>query len=288
MDKLSNFVTHVLSRRNDQVRLSSFKLYLHGEHAHDVAQRIMNHAFSLNVHRVKFKCLLETGQWYTISKVKFPLSLSGSQTLKRLTLIQGSCPCDEIVLTSAQEFSSLTTLHLRFVSFYDGFLSMGPILKNLTLVGCKVTGSPVLTIRHPRLSNLTIDKGDFWTPTVNVVAPRLKNLTILRHNGKFRVSTPKLASLLLRGPYPSMFSSDGFPGLKKAILLSQSADASIVISLLQQLYHVKYLSLSMEIIEVSFLPCNDIIYLYIVFLIDFSTVSEFIRGTDLTPAFPAC
>ncbi|MFS7888402.1 hypothetical protein Hanom_Chr00s000001g01594611 [Helianthus anomalus] len=46
-----------------------------------------------------------------------------------------------------------------------------------------------------------------------------------------------------------MFSSDGFPGLKKAILFLQSTDASIAISLLQQLYHVKYLSLSMEIIE---------------------------------------
>ncbi|MFS7888401.1 putative F-box domain, leucine-rich repeat domain superfamily, F-box-like domain superfamily [Helianthus anomalus] len=106
MDKLSDFVTHVLSRRNDQVRLSSFKLYLHGEHAHDVAQRIMNHAFSLNVHGVKFKCLLETCQWY-MPKVDFPLSLSGSQTLKRLTSIWGSRPCEEIVLTSAHEFSSL-------------------------------------------------------------------------------------------------------------------------------------------------------------------------------------
>ncbi|MFS7888404.1 putative leucine-rich repeat domain superfamily [Helianthus anomalus] len=104
---------------------------------------------------------------------------------------------------------------------------MCPNLKNLTLVGCKVTGSPVLTICHPRLSNLTIDKGNFSTPTVNMVAPRLKNLTILRYNGKFRVSTPKLASLLLRGSYPSMFSSDGFPCLEKAIIFLQSADASI-------------------------------------------------------------
>ncbi|KAM0000625.1 putative F-box domain-containing protein [Helianthus debilis subsp. tardiflorus] len=108
MRKLSKSVTRVLSRRNTQVQLSSFDLYLHGKPAHDVAQKIMNHAFSLNVQQVNFTCLFETGQTNgTLCRQWNSLFLS--QALKHLTLRQSFSPCDEIVLTSAQEFSSLTT-----------------------------------------------------------------------------------------------------------------------------------------------------------------------------------
>ncbi|KAM0026797.1 hypothetical protein Hdeb2414_s0020g00562281 [Helianthus debilis subsp. tardiflorus] len=134
---------------------------------------------------------------------------------------------------------------------------MCPNLKNMTLVGCKVTGSVVLTICHPRLSNLTIDKGDFIARTVNVVTPQLKNLSIVRYIGRFRVSAPELASLILRGPCPSRFSStDGFPCLEKALIFIHGIEdlsslyTSHIINLLEQLHYVKFLSLSMAIIQV--------------------------------------
>ncbi|KAM0000595.1 putative F-box domain, leucine-rich repeat domain superfamily, F-box-like domain superfamily [Helianthus debilis subsp. tardiflorus] len=260
---LSNFVTHLLSLRNNQLPLSSFDLFLRVKHDHHfvVGQRIINHAFSFNVDHVNISCLYGTG--YDDLKPRL-VSLPGSQTLKRLTLSRPPCPCDEIVLTSAQEFSSLTTLHLRFVSFYDGFLSMCPNLENLTLLACKVTGSDVSTICHPRLSNLTLEKRDAGTRTINVVTPQLKNLIVLNYNGVLRVSAPELASLLVRGPCPLEFSTDGFPCLEKALLdfdsvhLSSAYDnsrnlsnsyASTIISLLQEFHCVKLLSLSMEIIE---------------------------------------
>ncbi|MFS7888391.1 putative F-box domain, leucine-rich repeat domain superfamily, F-box-like domain superfamily [Helianthus anomalus] len=137
MRKLSKSVTRVLSRRNTQVQLSSFDLYLHGKPAHG---------------------LYSSGNWPMVlfADSGIPSFSLSSQTLKHLTLKRSFSPCDEIVLTSAQEFSSLTTLHLHFITLYDGFLSMCPNLKNMTLVGCKVTGSRVLMICHPRLSNLTI------------------------------------------------------------------------------------------------------------------------------------
>ncbi|MFS7888328.1 putative F-box domain, leucine-rich repeat domain superfamily, F-box-like domain superfamily [Helianthus anomalus] len=264
---LSNFVTRLLSRRDNQLPLSSFNLFLRVKHVHHfvVAQRIINHAFSFNVDHVNINCLY--GTHHDDLKPRL-VSLPGSQTLKRLTLSRPPCPCDEIVLTSAQEFSSLTTLHLRFVSFYDGFLSVCPNLENLTLLGCKVTGSDVSTICHPRLSNLTLEKSIaksdlIGTRTINVVTPQLKNLTVLNYNGVLRVSAPELASLLVRGPCPSEFSTDGFPCLEKALLdfdsvhLSSAYDdsrnsyASTIISLLQEFHYVKLLSLSMEIIQFS-------------------------------------
>ncbi|MFS7888395.1 hypothetical protein Hanom_Chr00s000001g01594521 [Helianthus anomalus] len=162
----------------------------------------------------------------------------------------------------------VTTLHLHFITLYDGFLSMCPSLKNMTLVGCKVTGSRVLTICHPRLSNLTIDKGDCMTRIVNVVTPQLKNLTIVRYSGRFRVSAPELASLILRGPCPSRFSStDGFPCLEKALIFIHGIEEDLsslytshIISLLEQLHYVKFFSLSMEIIQVLNLSVkNEII-----------------------------
>ncbi|KAF5801663.1 putative F-box domain, leucine-rich repeat domain superfamily, F-box-like domain superfamily [Helianthus annuus] len=185
LHNLSNFVTHLLSRRNNQLPLSSFNLFLRVKHAHHVGQRIINHAFSFNVDHVNINCVYGTS--YDDLKPRFA-SLPGSQTLKRLTLSRPPSRCDEIVLTSAQEFSSLTTLHLRFISFYDGFLSMCPNLKNLTLLGCKVTGPDVSTICHPRLSNLTLEKSIaksdlIGTRTINVVTPQLKNLTVLGYNG---------------------------------------------------------------------------------------------------------
>ncbi|XP_076906099.1 uncharacterized protein LOC143562067 [Bidens hawaiensis] len=240
MKELSNFV-NLLSRHKN---LSSIDLEFHRKG--DVrAQRIINHAFSLNVQQLTIACLFKKNKKYSHDeRVAFPLSLSGSKTLEHLSL-RGSCGLfdEEIVLTSAQRFSSLTTLLLHSITLYDGFLSMCPNLKNLTLFSYRMTGSPVLRISHPQLSNLTLEKGECFTHTVN--------------GGRFHVSAPELASLHFFGFCPQMFTTgDGFPCLENAHLSFHSrlecisgSYAPTIVNLLQQFRNVKHLTLSMEIIE---------------------------------------
>ncbi|KAF5801686.1 putative leucine-rich repeat domain superfamily [Helianthus annuus] len=251
LDMLSEFVTHVLSRRNNQVQLSSFNLYLRKTFGQDVALRIMNHAFSLNVQQLNVTCRFTYHSSSYEENPGIPYSLSGSLTLKHLTLNWYSC-VDHMILTSTREFSSLTTLHLYYITLYDGFLSMYPNLENLTLNCCKIKGSEVLSICHPRLSNLTLENGD----CVNVVTPQLKNLTISNYFGGYQISAPELASLIIKGQ--CMFSTDGFPSLEKAqfslhnIKMQSRSDDSNVIRLLQEFRNVQFLSLSEEVIQVYY------------------------------------
>ncbi|KAF5801684.1 putative F-box domain, leucine-rich repeat domain superfamily, F-box-like domain superfamily [Helianthus annuus] len=231
LDMLSEFVTHVLSRRNNQVQLSSFNLYLRKTFGQDVALRIMNLAFSLNVQQLNITCRFTYhSSSYEENPGIIPYSLSGSQTLNHLTLNWYS-GVDHMILTSTREFSSLTTLHLYYITLYDGFFSMYPTLENLTLNCCKIKGSEVLSICHPRLSNLTLENGD----CVNMVTPQLKNLTISNYFGGYQISAPELASLIIKGQCPYMFSTDGFPSLEKAQfslhnikMLSRSDDSTII------------------------------------------------------------
>ncbi|KAJ0914852.1 putative F-box domain, leucine-rich repeat domain superfamily, F-box-like domain superfamily [Helianthus annuus] len=253
--KLSDFVNHVLSRRNKQVQLSSFKLYYCGPFGQEVAIRIMNHAFSLNVQQLNITCRFT---YHSCSLFKanhgFTHSLPGSQTLKHLTLSWYS-GVDYIILTSTREFSSLTTLRLYDITLYDGFLSMCPNLENLTLHCCKMNGSEVLSICHRRLSNLTLENRNYRAFTINVVTPQLKNLTISKYFGGYQISAPELSSLIIRGHCPYTFSTDGFHSLEKAELCLHSprslssSDASTIIRLLQELHNVKLLSLSAEVIQ---------------------------------------
>ncbi|MFS7946259.1 putative F-box domain, leucine-rich repeat domain superfamily, F-box-like domain superfamily [Helianthus anomalus] len=257
MDKLSDFVTHVLSRRNNQVQLSSFKLYLWETSGQDVALRIMNHAFSLNVQQLNIECMLMYRPCSLEENPGIPYPLSGSQTLKQLTMrwLSGA---DYIILTSTREFSSLTTLYLSYITLYDGFLSMYPNMENLTLYHCRITGSKVLSICHPRLLNLTLENGDSRAFTVNVVTPQLKNLTIAEYFARYQISAPELASLIIKGKCPCKFSTDGFHSLEKAQLslhslkIVQSSDPSTIISLLQEFHNVKLLSLSADVIQVYY------------------------------------
>ncbi|KAK9075994.1 hypothetical protein SSX86_004324 [Deinandra increscens subsp. villosa] len=251
MDKFSDFVTHVLSRRDNQVRLSSLKLYIHGKDGQDLARRIVNYAISLNVQQLNVTCLFENDTNFFEDGIGFPLSLPSSHTLKHLTL-SGSFHYDHFKLTSTPKLSSLTTLHLDCITFYDGFFSMCPNLENLTLNQCKMMGLEVLRISHPRLSNLTLDNGYTDLESVNVVTPQLKHLTILGFSGTYLISAPELASFFIRGYSHYTFSTDGFRYLEKAQLSLRIICRSHVpkiLSLLQKLHNVKHLSLCMEIIK---------------------------------------
>ncbi|KAI7755051.1 hypothetical protein M8C21_031906, partial [Ambrosia artemisiifolia] len=220
----------------------------------NVALRIMNHAFSLNVQQLDITCRFIYYSCSFKENPGIPSSLSGSQTLKHLTLSWFS-GADYLILTSTREFSSLTTLHLYDITLYDGFLSMCPNLEILTLHRCRMTGSKVLSICHPRLSNLTLENEDLRAVTVNVVTPQLKILTISKCFGGYQISAPELASLIIKGHCPCMFSTDGFHSLENAQLslhylgLPNSSDASTIVCLLQEFHNVKLLSLSMEIIQ---------------------------------------
>ncbi|XP_076935410.1 F-box/LRR-repeat protein At3g26922-like [Bidens hawaiensis] len=237
MTKFSNFVTIVLCRHSKQAQLSSVNLYLCANDGQDVLQRIMNYAFSRNVQHMNFTCLSN-------KYIQFPLSLSSSQTLKH-------CDC----------VSSLTTLHLDRIVLYDGFFSKFPNLESLTLIHCSMMRSNVLRICHPRLSNLSLDNGDYLSKTTNVVTPQLKNLNITNISNSYIISAPELVSILFQDSCPFTFSrcsslfklsTDGFLSLEKAQLSLRyldHSDAPDIISLLEKLHNVKALSLSMEIIK---------------------------------------
>ncbi|MFS7947198.1 putative F-box domain-containing protein [Helianthus anomalus] len=256
MDKLSDYVTRVLSRRNNQAQLSSIDLYLRLKDGHDVAHMIMNYAFSHNVQKVNLTCLF--GNIITCipeENIGFSLSLSSSQTIKHLTFSSSFEYQPIALITSTSELSSLTTMHLDYIRLYDGFFSQCPNLENLTLICCRMMRSKIFRICHPRLSNLTVDHGYLASDTLHVVTPQLRNLTITSIAGSYLISAPELASLLLTGLAPYMFSTDGFHSLEKAQLSLyclnnlDSPYAPKVISLLQNLHSVKDISLSLEIIE---------------------------------------
>ncbi|KAJ0724789.1 putative F-box domain, leucine-rich repeat domain superfamily, F-box-like domain superfamily [Helianthus annuus] len=255
-DKFSNFVNHVLSRRNNQAQVSSVNLYLRLKDGQDVAHRIMNYAFSHNVQRVNLTCWFGNITCFPDDDIGFSLSLSNSQTIKHLTFSR-CCYYDHIALTSTSKLSSLTTLHLDHITLYDGFFSNCANLENLTLNCCRMMGSNAFKISHPRLCNLTVNQGQghLVSNTLDVAAPQLKNLTITEFGGSYRISAPELASLLFRGFAPFMFSTDALNLLEKAQLSLyslnglDSPDAPSIISLLQKLHNVEDFSLSVEIIE---------------------------------------
>lgn len=248
--KFSNFVTNVLSRRNNQTQLSSVKFYLRGNGDHVVAQRIMNHALSLNGQQLNVTCLCRSSTSFVENNIV--LSLSSSQTLKHFCMSKPFGD-DSVKLTSTRDLLSLKTLYLDGITLYDGFFFKCPNLENLTLCWCHMRGSNVFRICHPRLSNLTLDNVDMFSDTIKVATPQLKSLTILNYIGRYQISAPVLDSLLLRGRCPSMASTDGFPALEKAQLSLHNlhrSHAPSTISLLQKLHNVEVLSLSMEIIQV--------------------------------------
>ncbi|KAM0004080.1 putative F-box domain, leucine-rich repeat domain superfamily, F-box-like domain superfamily [Helianthus debilis subsp. tardiflorus] len=255
MDNFSDSVTHVLSRRNNQLPLSSFSLCFRGKDDGGVAQTIMNRVFSLNVQQLNVTCLF--GDFTSCvfdNYTGFPLSLACYQTHKHILVSIGSGYV-YIIPTPTRPFSSLTTLNLYTVTLYDGFLSMCPNLKNLNLNRCNMLGSGVFKlfrICHPGLSNLTFTTRNFTGLVVHVVTPQLKYLTISEPLSKIQISAPELVSLRFKAPCPRMFVTSDFPALEEAhlaIYIINSLAAPRIITLLQKFHNVKVLSLSMDIIE---------------------------------------
>ncbi|KAK9052906.1 hypothetical protein SSX86_029536 [Deinandra increscens subsp. villosa] len=248
----SKFVTHVLSRRNNEIDVSSVKLHFRGKYTQVFVKRILDYAFShkvqqLNVTRLDGK------------KMEVPFSLFNSQSLKHLTL-NGSCYPNSILTPPIWDLPALTTLNLISVTLYDdstdkcaGLFSNCANLKNLTLRTCGLMGSNDFNICHPGLSSLRLED---VRNGANVVTPQLKKLTIKYCRCELQISAPRLSFLHFEDShyYRSMDLSADFLSLQKVDIhipcySIDKEDAHGIVSLLQQLHSVKFLTLNLEIIK---------------------------------------
>ncbi|GJT18879.1 F-box domain containing protein [Tanacetum coccineum] len=175
-----------------------------------------------------------------------------------------SMPCLDF---SSKDFSTLPKFleyitnvlsrrdNLGYNDLSVGVFSECPNLKNLIIDSVEVKGLDVLDICHPLLSDLTLKYVMGSLIGFNVVAPQLKNLTI-RHYEKdlqYQISAPDLSSLRYNGYYPLRLFTKGFSSLEKVYLVVYGEDVAYahrMFRLLQQLQSAKFLTLSIEIVEV--------------------------------------
>ncbi|XP_071702016.1 putative F-box/FBD/LRR-repeat protein At4g13965 [Rutidosis leptorrhynchoides] len=258
--KFFDFVTRVLSSRNNEIELSFVKLSLHEDVVSEAfLQKIMNYVFSHNIQKTS---IIIDGDGRNNSE--FPLSLFCSRSIKDLALTgpaRGGC----ITITSSWDLPALTSLHLGNFTMsrnntpdeFGGLFSKCPNLKNLTLTDCAIYVDDFI-ISHSQLTNLTLKDG-FWYD-LNVVAPHLKDLTIVNCKGELMISTPELSSLMMTKSESSYdFSADGLFSLEKVdfyiwrnklMSWTTESDAFEIIDVLQLFHNVQYLTLGLEVVEV--------------------------------------
>ncbi|GJZ53706.1 F-box domain containing protein [Tanacetum coccineum] len=205
LPKFSNFVTHVLSCRDNQIQISSAKLNFRGKGSQEFVTKILNYVFSHNVKQLTISCLPE-----------FPLSLFSSRSLEHLTFT-GFASLSSVILTLTWELTSLTTLHLESITLKEGvtakdtgIFSKCANLKKLVLNKCGMRRSNDVDICHPRLTNLTLVNGTFFENFINVVAPQLKDLTVRDWQGLHLISTPELVSLRFEGLQSKWFKFSSY------------------------------------------------------------------------------
>ncbi|GJW89837.1 F-box domain containing protein [Tanacetum coccineum] len=262
LPKFSTYVTNVLSRRNNLEQVFSIKFCFSGDVKQEFVKQIMKYAFSHNIQQLNITCLL-------MNSVRFPLSLFKSQSLKHLSL---TCTIIDdspesyyrpyaLTASPTLELPALTTLYLGNVTMRGnkvnksvGIFSKCPNLKNLTMDEVKTKGLNVLNICHPLLSDLTVKKIEGRLNCVNVIAPQLKNLSICSWTRlQFKISAPDLSSLSYNGYHPLCLFTEGFGSLEKVYLGVYGglvADAPRMFRLLHHLQSVKFLTLSLESVEV--------------------------------------
>ncbi|KAK9052903.1 hypothetical protein SSX86_029533 [Deinandra increscens subsp. villosa] len=256
--KFSKFVTHLLSRRKNQIEVFSVRLTLpkKGGQAFvkKVINKILNYALSHNVQQLNI--IYPPGK-----KIESPLSFFSSKSLKHLTLTRAFTSDDSIMMTPRTwELPSLATLNLYCVTLYGdstddesaGLFSNCANLKNLTLDRCRVEGLDSFNICHPGITDLTLE--NIFCNVGNVVTPELKNLTIKNCRGTHLISAPNLASLQYESNvYPLQFSAN-LLHLDKADICIYHFSNSLkrtqeVLCMLQQLHSVKILTLNFAIVK---------------------------------------
>ncbi|KAM0064015.1 putative F-box domain-containing protein [Helianthus debilis subsp. tardiflorus] len=153
---LSEFVNHVLSRRNDQIEVYSVKLSFYQRFSKELLKTILDYAFSHNVQKLTVACFLN-------GHIVFPLDLFRSPSLKYLRLSgspvgpgNGNC----IIFESTWELPALTTLRLDYILVDDklhdddtgiSLFSKCATLKNLTINFFAVLESSNFTVCHSGL-----------------------------------------------------------------------------------------------------------------------------------------
>ncbi|GKE23564.1 hypothetical protein Tco_1435076 [Tanacetum coccineum] len=120
-------------------------------------------------------------------------------------------------------------------------------------------GLDSLSICHHQLSNLTLEHDWGGATVVNVVERQLENLTIRYHrdcNRKYKhlILAPNLISLIYEGYDPLPLSTEGFHSLEKVDLCicctsQEAAEALEIVRLFQHIQSVKFLTLTLEILE---------------------------------------
>ncbi|KAJ0931403.1 putative leucine-rich repeat domain superfamily [Helianthus annuus] len=244
LPKFSEFVTRVLSGRDNQTEVSSVKLSnFHGKDSDVIVEQIMKYAFSHNIQQLNVACLPQ-------KNVEFPPFRFSSRSLKHLSLTkenflsyQRIYSCSYVFkATSTWELPVLTTLYLDGVTLCCDentdkcidFFSKCANLKNLTLKSCYTKGFKGLSICLPLLSNLTLEDGCGSVNVFNIVAPQLKNLNIrsvFTQDHQYLISAPDLAFLLYEGLVNLSLSTHGFLSLEKAdICVSYPDDAHQLLS----------------------------------------------------------
>ncbi|KAL7609342.1 F-box/LRR-repeat protein At3g26922 isoform X1 [Lactuca sativa] len=258
LQKFSEFVTNVLSKRNNQIQVSSINLVF--SHRQDycevIVRKIANYAFSHNIQQ------LNVADDDTNRLHEFPACLFSSHSLKHFTL----CNCSiKSPPTTPWDFPALTTLHLSYIvlmsnkttkdSVHDNIFTKCVNLKDLTLEYFRLMGMKVFDIVAPRLSNLILIEGRN-VKVVNVIAPQLENLTIIDTSLEYLNAPAGVSSLRYKcysGP-PLQLSKDGFHSLNQVNICCLGCypvfeDARKIINILQELHSVKYLTLNVQIIE---------------------------------------
>ncbi|CAI9274863.1 unnamed protein product [Lactuca saligna] len=230
------FHMFLISNRNTKMQLSSVNLGHCKAVTNESVERILDYTFSHNIQQLT----IITGSYERSFYIRYALS--------------------SFKATPTSCLPALTALHLYYMRLSDdnistGLLSKCPNLKNLSLGGDTITGTNVLNICHPRLSNLTLEHICGWMlATFNVVVPQLKYLTI--RNGFERllmISAPELTFLVMKDYRPMQLSTKGFPSLEKVDLCFsylRLAHANKLVCLLQQLHNVKFLTLNLKILEI--------------------------------------
>ncbi|MFS8030197.1 putative F-box domain, leucine-rich repeat domain superfamily, F-box-like domain superfamily [Helianthus anomalus] len=175
--KFSTFVEHVLSGRNNQIKVSSVDLTFIGRVRRKFVTRIMKYAFSHNVQQLNITCL---------SATMLDTTCFHFQSLKHFTLT-GSSHKLTIRSPTAWKMKALATLNLYCVTLHDantdkcaGFFSTYANLKDLTIKNCRMVGGlDGFNICHAGLTSLTLEDGpEDVNVNVNVDTPQLKNLNI--------------------------------------------------------------------------------------------------------------
>nr|GFA73011.1 hypothetical protein [Tanacetum cinerariifolium] len=238
LPKFSKFVTGVLSHRNHQIEVSLVKLNFRGAASQAFVRKIANYAFSHNVQE------LMTRKHFTFS-------------------VPFHHPC--LTPKTPWDFPALTTLHLSDITLCDDtcksvdLFSKCVNLKNLTLDTFVLAGHvAVFDIITPRLSNLKLIHGRRLN-AINLVAPQLENLIVIECSISYLNVPPGVSSLCYKGYDPPEWFKDSFHSVNKVTVslfyhgtLSpcNEDDARETIKMLQELRSARFLTLSVDIIEV--------------------------------------